>query len=292
MPRYSRRLSFAFSLHILACCSSCAVAEPFRFEWPSSYGQIESDVQSEFSHIRVRKRDQQRSLLFVRDNGDEVVESIVDIGRPHALVIDYTRLMFSSYLFQPKVENVLIVGLGGGSMVSFLKHYDPNVKVDVVEIDPAIVKIADQYFGVRSEGNVNVITGDGMKYLTTTKSQYDVIYMDAFLKPSEATDVNGVPLNLKTLQFYKKIQERLTPGGVVVYNLNPHARTKEDIATIKRAFPQVYVFRLSDSPGFVAVATMAPRRETAAALVRGGKELDKRFKATFSFQGLAGRLVQ
>jgi len=43
--------------------------------------------------------------------------------------------MFSSYLFLPRPEHVLIVGLGGGSMVRFLEHHEPDLKIDVVEID-------------------------------------------------------------------------------------------------------------------------------------------------------------
>src|SRR5262249_44444221 len=95
-------------------------------------GKTEYEVKSEYSRIKIVRLNNVRTLLFVRDNGEEVVESQQDLSRPHELLVDYTRFMFLSYLFRPKQEKVLIVGLGGGSMVHFLKHYDPKVRVDVV----------------------------------------------------------------------------------------------------------------------------------------------------------------
>jgi spermidine synthase len=252
-------------------------------------GEIELAVKSDYSRIRVRKKDNVRTLGFVRDNGDEVIESMVDLDRPHDLIIDYTRFMFLSYLFRPKQEKVLIVGLGGGAMIHFLKHYDPKVKIDVVEIDPKIVEIADKYFGVRSGGNVNIITKDAFDYLKNTEARYDVIYMDAFLKPSNDTDKTGVPLRLKTIRFYKEIQQKLNPAGLVVYNLNPHATVGEDVKTIREAFPQTYTYELPEWGGYVVVGSMVEQRQPANGLLKAAVELDRRFKTQFSFLEMARR---
>lgn len=261
-------------------------------EYAPRYGKLEVDQKSDFSHIRVRTKNNIRTLFFVRDTGEEVIESMIDIKQPARLLLDYTKYMFLSYAFQPKQEKVLIVGLGGGAMIHFLKKYDPAVKIDAVEIDPAVVEIADKNFGVRTEGNINVITADGIQYLAETKERYDVIYMDAFLKPSGETDVNGVPLRLKTADFYRLIQEKLKPGGMVVYNLNPHAKTTEDVREITKAFGQTYVFKLTDSRGLVAVATLATERLTRPTLIKTGRQLDGRFKATISFEKMAAGLLR
>lgn len=283
---------FAFLVCAALVWGAAPVAGQFD-EYAPRYGALQVDQQSDFSRIRVRTKGNIRTLFFVRDSGEEVIESMIDIKQPSRLLLDYTKFMFMSYAFQPKQEKVLIVGLGGGSMVHFLKKYDPEVKVDVVEIDPAVVEIADKNFGIRSEGNVNIITADGIKYLAETKERYDVVYMDAFLKPSAGeTDVNGVPLHLKTADFYRLIQEKLNPGGLVVYNLNPHPKTAEDIREIARSFKQTYVFKLTDSPGLVAVATLADDRVSSPALIKLGKQLDGRFKATVSFEKMATRLLR
>ena len=229
-------------------------------------------------------------MLFVRDSGEEVEESMVNTSRPYELLLPYARFMFASYLFVPQPQRVLIVGLGGGSMVQFLNRFDPRVTVDVVEIDPAVVAIARQYFGLRAGPTLNVATGDGLKYLAGTTNRYDVIYMDAFLKPAADTDATGVPLGLKTQEFYKKVQEKLTPGGLVAFNLNQHAGTAGDIAAIQAAFRQMYVFR-PPVANVVVMASPAATREALSVLVARAKEADRRFAAGFSFHDLLGRLT-
>lgn len=256
----------------------------------SSLGPVEVEVKSKFSHIRVRRKGTVRTLIFVLDSGEEAVESQMDLTKPYELHYTYLRHMFLSYVLRPEQEQVLIVGLGGGSMIHFLKRYDPKVHVDAVEIDPVVVKIAKNYFGVRSEKNVNIVTEDGFKYLATTKSQYDVIYMDAFLKPSHDTGTTGVPLKLQTLRFYQSIQKKLKPGGLVVYNLNQHKKLNDDVKTIREAFPQTYVFSLPNGSGLVVVASMSPARMSSSTMLGKAKEIDGRFQTKFSFQTMARRL--
>ena len=267
--------------------------KPLEFTAEGSYlrGQIEYEVKSDYSRIRVRKKGNVRTLGFVRDSGEEVVESIVDLDKPHELLVDYTRYMFLSYLFQPTQKKVLIVGLGGGSMVHFLNHYDPKVMTDVVEIDPAIVKVAEKYFKVRSEDNVNIITSDGFEYLKKTEKTYDVVYMDAFLKPTDETDETGVPLRLKTIRFYKEIQSKLSPDGLVVFNINPNSGIDDDVKNIRDAFPQTYVFRLPNLGGLVVVGSLSQNAVRPVVLLERAAELDRRFKTRYSFRSMVRRLA-
>jgi spermidine synthase len=244
------------------------------------------EVKSGFSRIIVRTDGDVRSLIFVHDDGLEGLESEVDLSKPYHLRLPYTRYMFASYLLRPKPKHVLLVGLGGGAMVHFLRHYDADLQVDVVEIDPIVVKIADVYFGVRSGGKVRIILNDASKYLTTTRQRYDVIYMDAFLKPSANTDISGVPARLKTARFLKSVQERLEPGGLVVFNVHIYDDTKETLATIRSAFPQVYVFEVSHRQSLAVVGSLAKDREKPTDLRLRARQLDRRFQADFSFQEL------
>lgn len=267
-----------------------ALAQANPLAWLN--GRLEKDVRSEYSHIRIRRDGNVRSLMFVRDNGQEVIESQLDLRQPHRLMLEYTRYMFLNYALRPNPQRVLIVGLGGGSMVHFLARHDPQVKVDVVEIDPVVVQLAAEYFGVRSQGNVQIITADAFRYLAESPVQYDVIYMDAFLKPSAETDSTGVPLKLKQVQFYKSLQRNLKPDGLVVFNLNPHPGTREDVQTIANGFPQVYAWRLPESTGVVVVATLDSQREPLAALMTRARQADARFRAEFSFAKMASGLAR
>ena len=252
-------------------------------------GTIEADVKSDYSHILIRRQGSMWSMNFVRDDGMEQIQTVWNMKQPHELVTQYSRLMFASYLFMPQQKQVLIVGLGGGAMIHFYEHYDKNVKVDAVEINEKVVQLAEKYFHVRTHDNTNIITEDAFQYLKTNKTRYDVIYLDAFLKPSEKTDATGHPLNLKTIEFYKGLHEHLAPDGIVVVNLNVHQGLSDDLATLRSAYPQVYTFRAS-SPNLIVVCTWEKTRVTAAALHETAKELDRRFKATFTFQKVLERL--
>ena len=211
---------------------------------------LEFDKKSAFSHIKVYKVKNERILRFVHDDGEEWAQSILDLDRPHDMVVEYSKMMFLSYLLRPHPEKVLIVGLGGGCLVHFLRHYDPQVKIDIVEIDPVVVEVADRFFGVGTGGNVNIITQDGFDFFKTAQATYDVIYMDAFLKPSAATDDTGVDLRLKTTKFYKEVQEKLALDGVVVFNINDHPKIKQDLQTIRASFRSVYPFHVRRDGGW------------------------------------------
>src|SRR4051812_44398238 len=61
-------------------------------------GVLDADIRSAYSHMRIRTVDNVRTLWFVRDSGEEVIESQIKLDRPYDLLIDYTKYMFLSYL--------------------------------------------------------------------------------------------------------------------------------------------------------------------------------------------------
>lgn len=222
---------------------------------PASAGELEHEETSAFSRIRIRRDGDIRAMTFVRDNGREAVQSRINLSAPQTLVSPYAHGMFASYLYQPNPQRVLIVGLGGGAMVRFLAHHEPNVQIDAVEIDPAVVRLADRYFDVRTGGNVRVHTADAFAFIEATSDHYDLILMDAFLRPSNDTDSTGVPTRLKTLEFLGRLKQRLAPGGVIAFNVNEHDTMADDIAAVVTAFGQAHVYRCPPASNKVVIAT-------------------------------------
>lgn len=253
-------------------------------EWGLERDVLVHETRSEFSHIRIRDRGSRRTLYFVRDSGQEVVETSIDLRAPHLLQVQYTRLMFVSFLYRPPPHACLIVGLGGGAMVRFLNHFFPEVRVDVVEIDPVIVAIARQYFGTDARAGTRIFTEDGLAYLQRAPERYDVIYMDAFLKPGADTDSTGVPLRLKTVAFLQSLHQRLQPGGLIVFNINAGPETTADLATLRGAFPAVDVYRIPGRDTIVAVAGLGERMPGDDELRARARALDRRRDHGFSFE--------
>jgi spermidine synthase len=210
----------------------------------------EFDIRSDYSHIRVYRGGSMRCLVFVRDNGVEAVQTCVDMSRPDELQAPYLRSFAQCYRYCQKHDDVLSVGLGGGALVHHYRRHYPRTRVDVVEIDPAIISVADKYFGVRGGGNVNIFNGDAYAYISKPGKLYDVIYVDAFLKPSSTTSGSGQPLFARHPVFLEKLKARLSVGGVAAFNCHDGY---DDITSIRRAFPMSYVTKADGASVVIGV---------------------------------------
>jgi spermidine synthase len=245
------------------------------------------EKRSAFSHIKVMAKGTLRYLFFVRDNGEVALESVVDLKRPERLILTYTRIMFSSLLVKPTQSDALLVGLGGGSMVNFIHCFFPDVRLDVVEIDPEIIRIAREYFGLTVGGRTRVVPEDGFDFIQRGDRVYDVIYLDAFLKPSEQTDATGVPRKMKQKEFYSMVKRRLKRDGLLVVNINAHAETRDDLAVIRASFPRTYLFSDEQNQAMVVIGSMSERRVTAEEMHRAADRLDVQGRFGFPFAKVA-----
>jgi spermidine synthase len=239
---------------------------------------------SEFSKVQVVDEGGRRSLLFVRDNGEAVIESSQWLDKPDLLDVPYTRVMFVNYLYKPRQERCVIIGLGGGSMVRFLNRFFPEVQIDVVDIDPLVVRVAAEYFGVRSNAKTHIAVEDGFKFLAAQGDPYDTIYLDAFVKPAADTDAEGMPLRLKTKQFLVSLQKRLTPDGVVVVNLNDQPNLRDDISVIRESYPHFELFPVPNTGNYIAVGSMQEVGEER--MRENGRAVDQRGSYGFTFEGM------
>lgn len=248
---------------------------------------IVAEVKSKYSQIKVADYGTLRHLYFVRDNGDEALESTIDTNYPQNLFLLYTQTMFASFLINKEHKDTLLIGLGGGGMVHFLNFYFPYINLDAVEIDPAIIEIAKKYFYLKPIPTTKIITDDAVNFITLPGKNYDVIYMDAFLKPSAETDSTGVANKFKASTFLQKIKSRLKKNGIVVFNINNHEKMQDDIKNIQAEFPQVYFFQKNRAGNLIVVGSTDSNRVSIDKLLSVGADLDKNHKVNFSFQDIA-----
>jgi spermidine synthase len=258
-------------------------------------------IDSEYSRIVVRETGTERTLSFLDDQGKEHVESRMDVADPSRLVLPYARSMFVSYLFTPEPERVLLIGLGAGSMVRFLERFDSKVRIDAVDIDPVVLDVARDYFGTRESERVHLIAADGFDFVERAEAVYDVIYLDAFLKPMPAkgatpdaatdVDASGVPRRLKTIETYRKMQSKLRPGGVIVVNLH-YMTLNEDVTTLREALGRGHLFDVPGSGNYILVGTSSEDEVSPSELFTRGQAVDARLGADFSFAELGRRLLR
>src|SRR5436190_2808912 len=110
--------------------------------------------------------------------------------------------------YTPEITNVLCIGLGVGIVP--MEFANEGSSVDVVEINPAVVPLAQKYFGLEP-ARLNITFGDGRYFLNETKKKYDAIILDAFLGDSS-------PSHLMTREAFTEMRRALKPMGTLVIN--------------------------------------------------------------------------
>ena len=188
----------------------------------------------------------------------------MDLDDPRRHVFEYTRYFHASLLFTDEVDDVdrvLFVGGGGFTGPRIFHEQYPNVTVDVVELDPAVVDAADEYFGIPDSERMNVHVGGGRQYLEETNRTYDVIVLDAYRK-------DNVPFQLTTVEFMRLASERLDEDGVLVANVisAPSGPASEfyraQYKTMRQSFPRVYSFPTAAGPVVQNIEIVATKDET------------------------------
>ncbi len=141
-------------------------------------------------------------------------QSCMDMNRPDHFSLNYTRMMLGALYLKPQPQSVLIIGLGGGTLPRALTQLLPQVTIDSVEIDPAVVKVAQKYFDFSITPRSRVIEQDGrvfVKRAIREKRRYDLIMLDAF-------DHEYIPEHLLTQEFLREVKSLLAVDGVLAAN--------------------------------------------------------------------------
>lgn len=125
-------------------------------------GVVVHEARSPYSHIRVVDYDSRRALLFLGEKGEYAIETLIDLKAPHRLQHPYARTMLVGLLYRPDPSACLLAGLGGGALVRFLNHHFPEMRLDVVEIDP--VALAREFFGIAPGPRMRIFTEDGFSF--------------------------------------------------------------------------------------------------------------------------------
>ena len=203
---------------------------------------------------RLRKPADDAKTVYVSEKfgvrslhiGSDTVQSAMRIARPIDLELAYTRSMMACLLFLGDPRDVLMVGLGGGSVAKYVRHHFPSARVRVLELNPQVVAIARQCFLVPPDDpRFEVIIGDGAEYMARTDIAADLIMVDGYDAESHVEE-------LATREFYGHCRERLAPGGMLVVNLwGGDRQFNEVLKRIEAAFPAGNLCLPARKPGNV-----------------------------------------
>jgi spermidine synthase len=186
---------------------------------------------------------------------DQRNQSCVNQRRPREMVFVYARMVMTSLLLDPHPERILILGLGGGTLPMAFNELLPDADIDVVEIDPAVVRVAREYFGFAPSERVDVFAQDGRVFVKRAAHQgekYDLVILDAF---------NGeyIPEHLMTREFLEEVQNLLDPGSVMVANTFSISELyHHESATYAEVFGEFYNLRADDTGNRLIMARNGP----------------------------------
>ena len=220
-----------------------------------------------FQTLRVRERNGVRYLESGRIR--QAAVRVLD-GEPALQYIPYTA---AAWLFQPAIRRMLVIGLGGGSVGTYLQRRIAGLAVDYVEIDPAVPAVARGFMGFREGPRTRVFHGDGRSFLRASRRTWDYILCDAFVGIS-------MPLHFTTIQFLDEVRRRLAPRGVFATNLAEgftEPRAVSVVRTLRQRFRSLHLLRVRGLLNILAFAGDGPEL-TKAELIAQGRAMDARWR--------------
>jgi spermidine synthase len=229
-------------------------------------------LETEYNDIFITKRQNLLTMSF-QIKGWDYTESVANLLDPDDLPLRYAQVMSVATVYPEAPKKVLMLGLGGGSISTYLGRFMPETAITTVEIDPGVIKAAKSYFGLLESERMRYLAGDGRVFLTRGGERYDLILLDAYRG-------GYVPVHLLTREFYTLVKERLTPGGAAAFNVHDGSKLyASTVKTLSEVFPGLDLYPTGMGEVIaVATATPAPDKES---LERKGTALQERHRFRF-----------
>jgi spermidine synthase len=229
--------------------------------------RIDADIkiihyaENEFGKLWVYEQQGFRCLSFVKPNTFIDKQTCISLKNPLRASFAYHSMVLSGlFINKQPPQKILMIGLGGGLLAKQLRYLLPVSEIDLVEINPNVVKAANTLFFFREDEKMKIHIIDGMDFVDEAIQQaksYDFIILDAF-------DSNYIPAKFITAEFINKIKSLLTSKGAVVANTFSASPTSElEISLFTNAFGNVYQLKKANRIIFASKATLPTPQEMA-----------------------------
>ncbi len=213
--------------------------------------EIIHEERSQYRDVVVTEFNDQRCMLFNVHRGD-MNQTCIDLRDPKRLVFSYTKMSFAGLLLNPAPRRILVAGLGGGTIPMAMRDLFPNASIDVLEVDQAVLNVAQEFFGFREDEAMTAHVVDARVFIKRAGlrgEQYDYIVLDAF-------SGEYIPEHLLSKEFLEEVRAILTPDGVVVANTFSSSRLYDyESVTYQAVFGEFYNFKLPGSGNRLILAT-------------------------------------
>jgi len=162
---------------------------------------------TQYHRITVTEASGVRHLRFDASN-----QSAIDLADGYTSTIAYPNYMDLALALKPGARRVLVLGLGGGAITKRWWRDYPEMTIDTVEIDSAVIDVSRRYFGLPRDSRLRVYNQDARRFVQTSTQTYDIVIVDCYYADS-------LPFHLTTSEFLGEVKQRLAPDGVLAYNV-------------------------------------------------------------------------
>jgi spermidine synthase len=198
-----------------------------------------------YSQIEIREYRPSSSEVFRILHRDINNSSAIQLGTTTFAFV-YPEYARAYRYLQEDTEDLLMIGGGAYTIPRTLLLEDPNLHIDVVEIEPSLYELAQQYFELPDSPRLQNFATDARTFIQTVDKEYDFIFVDAFQSG------HFIPTHLSTTEFFGDIRDILSPDGVLVINLigipdqNDTTLIGSLIKTIRTSFPNFRLYAASE----------------------------------------------
>ena len=234
--------------------------------WLSLAGPIKDspnaifETESAYNYIQVQELEGIRLLYLNEGLAEHSIYSVAQQGPVYGYGT-WEYFLAAPFFNAPpagmqSVRSLGLIGLAAGTIAKQYTQVFGPIPIDGWEIDPEIVRVGRQFFGM-SEPNLNAVVADGRWGLSQSNRRYDVIAVDAYRVPY-------IPWQLMTREFFQEVKDHLQPEGVLAVNVG---RTPDDrrlieavVGTLSAVFPSVHLVDVPDTFNSLVYATARPTR--------------------------------
>lgn len=178
---------------------------------PSETGPVDVTIESPYGPVQVYDAQGTRHLII---NGGQMSE--MNMSDPHQ-DLPYWDYLVCMNRWLEEDESVYIMGLGAGSLT--MRAQEKNMDVVAVDINPAVVHAAKEYFGFEEDAKTSVSVADGRVHLREQEQKFDLITMDVMHYNEHSYEI---PSHLITREFFAEAKQKLEDDGVVIIHVLTH----------------------------------------------------------------------
>lgn len=168
----------------------------------------------------------------------------------------HPKFYIDSYLLfkdmKPEPKKILFLGGGSYTLPKSFADQHPKAQIDVLEIDPQVTALAEQYFNLTNYPVVSTFFRDPRIFLKQSPPEnYDIIFGDVY------NSLISIPWHLITKEAHQEVYDALSDKGIYalafISSLEDSGKefTESIVRTFAEVFPIYKVMFLKDNPSEV-----------------------------------------